>query len=85
MRKYNELKIHRIKELLAQGYSRQGIMYQLAIAEGTLDMYMAEIYKQLGISNYDKYHSKRALAIIKIVKEQLTTPSDVVKNESLIL
>ena len=69
-RSYSPLKIHRIKELLVQGYSRAGILYQLAIAEGTLDMYMAEIYKQLGISNCDKYHSKRALAIIKILESQ---------------
>ena len=69
-RTYNPLKIHRIKELLAQGYSRAGIMYQLAIAEGTLAMYMAEIYRQLNICNCDKHHSKRALAIIKILDEQ---------------
>jgi len=68
-RKYNPLKIHRIKELLVQGFSRTGIMYQLAIAGGTYDMYLTEIYKQLGVYDCDKYHSKRALAIIKILEE----------------
>lgn len=68
-RNYNPLKIHRIKELLAQGYSRTGIMYQLAIVCGTYDMYLTEIYKRLGVNDCDKHHSKRALAIIKILEE----------------
>lgn len=68
-RNYNPLKIHRIKELLAQGYSRAGIMYQLAIAGGTYEMYLTEIYKELGVYDCDKHHNKRALAIIKILEQ----------------
>lgn len=68
-RNYNLLKIHRIKELLALGYNKAGIMYLLAIAGGTYDMYQAEIYKELGVCDCDKHHSKRALALIKILEQ----------------